>query len=103
MFLLLQILFILSCHNEEPMSEYSRDRFEGQWWELQSYPICIMMHESGDFLTYEEHIISQGYWEFQEPNLYLIDDEEFYVTQNEGCWDIEYAFMSGIVCECSLR
>lgn len=103
MFVLFIIFFIFSCHDKDPISDYNRFDFENKWWQLEQYPMCIMMNESGDFLTYEDHIIDQGDWYFQEPNLYIIDDREFFVFENDECWDIEYSVFNDTVCECILR
>jgi hypothetical protein len=100
--LYLIFLALVSCNN----APLDRERFENTWWEFERFPLCFNVHESGDLLTYEDKIRSEGEWCFVEPNSYVVKDDMFDVKEiGENCWDI-FLHSKGIsdtACECTLR
>ena len=92
---------LLSCADS-----LDRERFENEWWQFQSYPLCFNVHESGDLLIYEGKIRSEGLWPFEEPNSYIVEGDMFDVKEEGAdCWNIylHSKAMSDTACECTLR
>ena len=84
-------------------SEFQPNIFEDQWWEIQEYPVCFNFHRTGDLLIYEDYIINEGRWGFEEPNIYYVEDEEIKVYYEEECWEIRgYRNLNLTACECLL-
>lgn len=97
------ILLTLCACAEVSLDLLDRNKFENVWWEIQEYPICFNFHETGELLTYEGNITSQGEWDFYTPNSYLVQDYTFIINEYESCWEITgYVDQTITACECTI-
>lgn len=113
MFSAILLTLLLACHDQQP---FPREIFEDTWWELEVYPTCFNLHESG-LLTYEYDgpIYNEGNWSYEGEGQYYVEKEDITLRVSETdppndwrhaekCWKIKgYHLQVLIACECTLR
>ena len=72
-------------------------------------PTCFNVHESGDLLTYNGGIYSEGAWTFSDPNIYEIEGQPYKFkvwsdpqANNEECWKIKVSTLNILACQCTI-
>ena len=108
MFLTASLLLLLACNGGIILIE--EVMFEDNWWQLSSKELCFNVHNPDDIvgdnqvLVYEEDTLSSlGGWEFEEPNVYIVNDDiRIKVSKSGECWNIKEEIFEDTACECLL-
>lgn len=109
----LLFLVFLSCGVNEELEDTDKARFEGSWWELDcsfgECPFCfgLSLEEDEVYTWYPNHgLYQQGYWTFEEPNVYIWEDgEQSYdvkIVEHGDCFKLHMGLLVEEVCECTL-
>jgi hypothetical protein len=72
--------------------------FQNKCFYLDSNTHNVFIYEDGDNEIEEK----SWHWEFFPPHLFIIDENDLMVYENEPCWDLEAYGLTAQVCECAI-
>ena len=109
----LALLLLLSCVPSLDDQAFNREKFEDEWWEIQTlgYNICFLVRHDGIVETFDPDygISISGDWTYHEPGTYVVESQytnnpkTLTVKERNGCWNITgYSVLVVNACECTL-
>jgi|ETNvirenome_6_85_1030632.scaffolds.fasta_scaffold25044_3 hypothetical protein len=102
---LIILILLAGCHSYEDAQKFLdvKTEFENIWWESELYGVCGIIDTNENDMALDNGDVTWSYpYEFEEPNIYYVENYTALVYQNDHCFDIVISIFSETVCECPL-